>query len=633
MQAYQTQSYLHQKWKALVGAIEWRLRVRVGDDAFDGAIYRAGKRFRPYLKGTDFFGVAGSVGKTTAKDFLVGILSMRGKCIGNPLSRNAAPELARTILRTRPWHRYCVTEIGESAPGTLDKHLAALAPVVGLVTNIGDDHLSAFGSREAIAREIAKLAHVLPAHGALILNDDDEAVAALRDEACCRVINYGTTARADLQAHDVTSDWPEPLRFDVTFNGKRVTVRTQLHGRQLLTSALAAIGGGLAAGLPLEECARGIARVAPVEGRMQPVHGPGNITFIRDDFKAPAWTIRPLLEQLRHVRNVRKILVLGTVSDCGHTPRFIAAIAREALEVADIVIFAGRFASAALKARTPETEARLLAFSRIRDVATAIDSLKRDGDLIVLKGHNTTDHLARIPLALQQTVNCWVDDCKREIFCHECSHIRSHRGPPGLAAHAAAQIVADGKTAGPLPVVGDKDQIVIGLGNPGAEFVGTPHNVGYQALEALSAASDAEWRDYRQAEIASEPLGDARLWLLKVKTPMNLIGPILKQLSEAMHFDSSRCILVFDDIDLPLGKVRTRMNGSSGGHRGVASILEAFQSDQIRRIKIGVRTLTVDTAKADLVLTPFSADQMPAVRAAIGDAIQKIHSLAVPLPE
>lgn len=64
---------LKKHWKALTGAIEWRLRMRVGDDAFDGAIYKVGKHFRPYLKRTDFFGVAGSVGKTTAKDFLIDI--------------------------------------------------------------------------------------------------------------------------------------------------------------------------------------------------------------------------------------------------------------------------------------------------------------------------------------------------------------------------------------------------------------------------------------------------------------------------------------------------------------------------------------------------------------------------------
>ena len=77
---------------------------------------------------------------------------------------------------------------------------------------------------------------------------------------------------------------------------------------------------------------------------------------------------------------------------------------------------------------------------------------------------------------------------------------------------------------------------------------------------------------------------------------MNLTGQTLKRLSETMKFSVAQCILVFDDIDLPIGKVRTRMSGSSGGHRGVASILEAFQSDRFRRIKIGVKRSSSSTS-------------------------------------
>ena len=77
--------------------------------------------------------------------------------------------------------------------------------------------------------------------------------------------------------------------------------------------------------------------------------------------------------------------------------------------------------------------------------------------------------------------------------------------------------------------------------------------------------------------------------LIKIRMPMNATGAGLKQLSESMAFGSEQCILVFDDLDLPLGTVRTRPRGSAGGHLGVASILEAFQSDAIRRVKVGVK--------------------------------------------
>lgn len=117
---------LKEKWKVVTEAVEWRIRSKIGDEAFDDAVFRLGKRFRQKFKTTQFLGVAGSVGKTTAKDLLVGILNVRGKTIGNPMSRNVAPEIARTILRTRPWHQFCVAELGETRPGSLDIQLSAL---------------------------------------------------------------------------------------------------------------------------------------------------------------------------------------------------------------------------------------------------------------------------------------------------------------------------------------------------------------------------------------------------------------------------------------------------------------------------------------------------------------------------
>jgi UDP-N-acetylmuramoyl-tripeptide--D-alanyl-D-alanine ligase len=121
--------------------------------------------------------------------------------------------------------------------------------------------------------------------------------------------------------------------------------------------------------------------------------------------------------------------VLGTISDCQRKEDETKQLATAALEVADIAIFTGRFASAALKARKPGTESRLHTFSRTIDVANFLRSIQQEGDLILLKGTNKKDHLSRIPLSLSQTVNCWVDDCGRDMFCSECSHLRSSPWP------------------------------------------------------------------------------------------------------------------------------------------------------------------------------------------------------------
>ncbi|UCV01949.1 aminoacyl-tRNA hydrolase [Dechloromonas denitrificans] len=618
---------LYRHWKAISGALEWRIRSRIGDQLIDSSIIRIALKYRQLVNATQFIGIAGSVGKTTAKDILVGILSVCGKTSGTPLSLNAAPEVAKVVLRTRPWYRFCAAELGESSPGSLDTQLAVLQPSIGIITVVGDDHLTAFGSRSAIAREFAKLVEAIPAHGTIVLNIDDELVSGLHTYAKCPVLTYGTSANANLQATDITSIWPYPLQFTANFKGESVAIHTQLYSRQLLTSALAAIGGGLAAGLTLADCAQGISRTPPAEGRMQPVIAPRGITFIRDDFKSPAWTVRPLLEQLGAARAKRKIFVLGTISNCQHKEHEIFKLAQEALQVADIAIFTGRLASAALKAHRSGTESRLQAFTQIHDVATYLESIQQDGDLILLKGTNKKDHLIRISMSLMGTVNCWVDDCGRDMFCSECSHLQAHRGTPGTIA----QLSANPASAAPetlLPVATPSDQVIIGLGNPGTEFARTPHNVGYETLDTLCSSAAGEWREYPEAWIAKASIDNCNLWLIKIKTAMNLTGPALKNLSEGMHFGADQCILVFDDIDMPIGKVRIRMSGSSGGHRGVASILDALQTDQLRRVKIGIKSASPTHFDTSAVLKQFDEAAYATIKQSFETAKEQLLELA-----
>jgi len=556
--------------------------------------------WRKLLARPVFVAVAGSVGKTTAKDLLVGILSTRYSVVANAQSLNVAPEIAKVILRVRPWTRYCVAELGESRPNTLDSMLTLLRPAIAIVTNVGDDHISAFGSRDAIASELCKAVLVVPDSGTVVLNADDPRVAGMANGLKCRVLKFGLTESADIRARDVVCVWPDPLEFTVEYQAQPLRVKTQLYGRQLLTSALAAIGGGLAAGLTLEECAAGIQTVPPAEGRLQLVRHAG-ITFMRDDFKAPYWTLDPLIEQVAEAQVQRKIFVLGTFSDTQLSKGEVYVhIATKLMEAVDIAVFVGRFSTAALKLSNQENRNRLFAFSRVRDVYDFIQSIHREGDLIVLKGSEKKDHLDRIPMSFSGEVNCWVDDCDRHMFCRECSHVRSHRGLPSVNVLAGTAIRDTQALAENLPRLDEFEQVVIGLGNPGADYEDTPHNVGYAVLDLFAEGVSAPWQAYPDAWVAKGQIirreGVSRPFcLIKVNSPMNLIGKKLAMLADAMGFGPDQCILVFDDIDYPIGKVKMRMNGSSGGHRGVASVLEAFQTDRIRRIKIvSVRPIHLD---------------------------------------
>jgi len=110
---------------------------------------------------------------------------------------------------------------------------------------------------------------------------------------------------------------------------------------------------------------------------------------------------------------------------------------------------------------------------------------------------------------------------------------------------------------------------------------------------------------------------------------MNQSGAGLRQLSEALSFKPEQCVLVYDDLDTPIGSIRTRLTGGAGGHRGVASILEAFQSDAFRRVKVGVGQPEVIPDRVQYVLTPFD----PASRAAVEPAISAAEARALEMVE
>ena len=598
----------------LSGALSWRLRKVVGDDFVDRTKVALAPRWRPFLTKPVFLGVTGSVGKTTAKELLLGVLSHKGRGVGTVGSFNDIDATSQALLRLRPHHNFFVAELSEDKPGGMDAQLALLQPSVGIVTIVGYDHWSAYDSREAIAAEMGKLVAALPATGTAVLNADDELVLAMGQGCPAKVLSYGVSPQADLRAQDIRSAWPDRLEFTLVHHAAHVKVRTQLCGAHWVPAVLGAMGGALASGLTLAECAEGIAQVPPFEGRMQPVVTPDGVTFIRDDYKAPLWTVDACFAFMMAAQARRKIMVIGSLSDCGAgAPEKYAKVAKRAQEIADITIFVGPWASQVLKARKPGAEHALLVFRNVRDAAEHLNSITREGDLVLLKGTNKQDHLHRIILTRSGSVACWRDDCDRYEFCVDCAYRNKPSGLPVLvssASPASAELAATVATVSPIEA---EEQVVIGLGNPESKYVGTPHNVGYEVVEKLAASAGLSWEQTTDAWIARGSTQGKALCLVKISMPMNLIGAGLKRLAQHMAFGPEQCILVFDDLDMPLGAVRTRMSGGAGGHRGVTSILEAFQSDAFRRVKVGIGQ---DGAKDDriaYVLTPFSEAVRPVV--------------------
>ena len=154
----------------------------------------------------------------------------------------------------------------------------------------------------------------------------------------------------------------------------------------------------------------------------------------------------------------------------------------------------------------------------------------------------------------------------------------------------------------------------------GEKFQDTPHNVGQRMLDLLVGSLGGEWTRMEEAMIAEVEYRGEPVYLVKPMTNVNASGPILLRLADRLGFGVAECVLVYDDIDLSLGKVRVRMRGSSGGHRGVGSVLEAFKTDSFCRVKIGVGRPEQKDQVAGHVLKAFSPAELAAIEKACVEA-------------
>ena len=133
-------------------------------------------------------------------------------------------------------------------------------------------------------------------------------------------------------------------------------------------------------------------------------------------------------------------------------------------------------------------------------------------------------------------------------------------------------------------------KIIAGLGNPGREYENTPHSVGFETVDAIAGSIGAAWEEKRafKALVARGTLRGERVLLVKPLTWMNLSG---NAVAPAVAYSNARpqdLVVVQDDIDLPLGKIRIRRGGSCGGHNGIRNIIERLGSPDFIRVKIGV---------------------------------------------
>lgn len=607
------QAKAHAAWRG----VSWR-------SEYLGVYLRAWRR-RSRLHDVKFVGVTGSAGKTTTKDLAAAVLGTLGPCASTVVSENEPIFIARTVLGTTPQHRSCIVELAAFRPNCLDKSVRLLQPDIAVLTLIARDHFKRFRSLEAIAAEKGKVVEALSAAGTAVLNIDDPLVKLIGERCKGRVIWIGSGDGATLKLCAARSEWPEPLMLEIEFEGRLFTVQTALHGRHLSLSVLAALGVGVAAGVPLEVAIGAVASVEPPEGRMQLVKGGDGVVFVRDDWKAPHWSLQAPMDFMRDARAGRKVLIFGTLSDYSvSTSKLYPKVARQAREVGDLVVFVGPHATQGLKARRGADDQSLLAFSDIRDAATWARTELRAGDLVLLKGSNKADHLVRLMLDRYTVVRCWRERCRRSYFCGSCSLVDEPMGVAGDATPSNERVLAEA----PRRIGAAASPVIVGLGNPGEQYRHTPHNIGYRILDEIVCAAQTGWEAHSDGFVSTINVNDVAVKLLKPGTSINRSGPVVRRFLEATGCASDRCILIHDDVDLVLGDVRLKRDGGDAGHRGVRSVISALGTGDITRIRVGVRRSGDEREARQLVLEKFSEAEESALSRGVEQATAQLWRVA-----
>lgn len=173
-------------------------------------------------------------------------------------------------------------------------------------------------------------------------------------------------------------------------------------------------------------------------------------------------------------------------------------------------------------------------------------------------------------------------------------------------------------------------KLIVGLGNPGLKYQKTRHNIGFMFLDEIARDLKLEFTLNKQLKslVANTTINGEKIIFIKPQTFMNLSGEAVLAVVNYYKLDVDNILVVYDDLDLPVGKIRIRKNGSSGGHKGMNNIIELLKTTEIKRIRIGImNTSKIDTV--DYVLGRFNEEDLSLINLAISQAPKMLESFLV----
>lgn len=166
-------------------------------------------------------------------------------------------------------------------------------------------------------------------------------------------------------------------------------------------------------------------------------------------------------------------------------------------------------------------------------------------------------------------------------------------------------------------------KIIVGLGNPGKEYEKTRHNTGFMVLDKISEKFNIEIKkEKNKALIGTGEINGERVMLVKPQTFMNLSGEAIRPIIDFYKEDIENVIVIFDDIDLEIGKIRIKERGSAGTHNGMKSVVAHLGTEKFNRIKVGIGKPNENVDLIGHVLGKFSDDEFKTLENSINNAVE-----------
>ena len=352
--------------------------------------------------------VTGSNGKTTTKEMVAAVVAQRWRTLKTEGNLNNRIGVAHTLFRLTPRYGAAVVEMGVDDMGQTARLCEIARPTLGLITNIGPDHLEFFRTLDRSAESKAELLDALPEDGAAILPADDRYFGLFRKRARCRVVSFGFSPKADVRAEEVAPTGRNGTQFRLVLPGRarRTLVRIAAQGEHNVLNALTAAAVGTALELPGAAIASGLAKFRPAAMRSQ-VEVRHGVRIIVDCYNANPASARAAVRLLAQgPAKGRRIAVLGDMLELGPTAADLHAevggfVAAEGI---DLLIASGELARSLARGARDAGMKSVQAVADAPAAATALLKTVRPGDVVLVKGSRGM-RLERVVQALRDRKN------------------------------------------------------------------------------------------------------------------------------------------------------------------------------------------------------------------------------------